>query len=207
MNLESVLKKSAFGGYTKESVFDLVEMLQRENVKLENDIKEAQKEKEDEAKKYKALLSEKEGIIEELNEKNSSLLEANASCSLKLEEAEANKEDYEKKLNELKGKINAIEQRFDELQKKYGTLDDYERSKEQAQAVISSVKEAVKGAIDKISSSSDSLRSSCNAFSEASEKVVSYADELIHSISAVYDDLALGESDNKTKAETADENL
>lgn len=200
MNLESVLKKSAFGGFTKESVFDLVEMLQKENVKLANEINESKKDKEKEIEKCNSLLAENEKVIEELNEKNSALLEANASYSLKLEEAQANKEDYEKKLDELKEKINDIEHKFDALQAKYGSLDEYEKSKEQANAVISSVREAVKGAVEKITLSSNNLKTSSASLFEASEKIISDTDLLIKSIVEISDEFCSDESEKAEKA-------
>ena len=204
MNIESVLKKSAFGGFTKDSVLELVEMLQNENVRLSKKAKENGKEK-DELAYYKNLAAEKEKEIEILNEKNASLVEVNASYALKEEESSSNKEEYEKKLNELKERTDAIEQKFLMLQAKYdkdsAEVGCEETAKQQADSIIASVKEALKNAIEKISASNDELKDSNANLAKASEKVVEDADALIRSITEISN--SFGE-DEAAEEESAD---
>lgn len=195
MKIDSILKKTTFGGFSKESVFELVEKLQEENIQLSKKIEA----NEQEVEKFESVVAEKDYEIKELNQKNSALLEDNATNSLKIEEMDANREEYENNLAELKNKIADIEEKFAALQEKYdkyGAADEYEKkAKKQADAVLESVRNVLSGAIERISASNNELRNSNVRFSEVSEKVVADADALIRSISDISNELTAEEAE------------
>lgn len=180
MASEKILKKSIFGGFSKESVFSYIEKLQNDGIALKEEFEEFKAE-------AKRSAEEKDCEIEALKSKNASLLESNAEYSLRAEEANANIEAYEAKLSRCTQMIEDIGAKFEELQSKYDHYGDAGALIAQAQASADEIngeaRKALCDAAEKISAANDRMRNACTEFGSSTDTVRNGAEELLKVIS------------------------
>lgn len=164
MGKDTVLKKSAFGGFKKEDVLDYIEKLQQEIVNLKRDASDcaAYKREAEELRAYKtqaeatadALRSEAEALKSE----NSALIEKNASLTLKIEQ-----------LNSIleKNKADAAEaaEKYEELHAEYSKITDVNALVNEVRDSVAAISADAKASVDSVY---DDVNSAANRFKTVS---------------------------------------
>lgn len=190
---DSVLKKTAFGGFKKEDVLDYIEKLQQEIVNLKRDASDcaAYKRDAEELKAYKTQAEAEKDVLrseaETLKAENSALIEKNASLTLKIEQ-----------LNSIleKSKADAAEavEKYEELHAEYSKITDINALVSEARdsvAVISSdARESVDSVYDDVSSAADRFRTVSVNFESSLASLKSGTDALLSTLSVASQKLA-----------------
>lgn len=193
MGKDTILKKSAFGGFKKEDVLDYIEKLQQEIVNLKRDASDCAvyKREAEELKAYKtqaeatadALRSEAEALKAE----NSALIEKNASLTLKIEQ-----------LNSIleKNKADAAEaaEKYEELHAEYSKITDVNalvnEVRDSVAAISADAKASVDSVYDDVNSAANRFKTVSVNFESSLVSLKSGTDALLSTLSAASQKLA-----------------
>lgn len=161
---DSVLKRSAFGGFKKEDVLDYIEKLQQEIVNLKRDASDcaAYKREAEELRAYKiqaeATADALRNEAEALKVENSALIEKNASLTLKIEQ-----------LNSIleKNKADAAEaaEKYEELHAEYSKITDVNALVNEVRDSVAAISADAKASVDSVY---DDVNSAANRFKTVS---------------------------------------